>query len=351
MTSKESPKSKWSNTVAQDVTKKVAKLVTDGPQLVITIVGARGVRGADWLPGKAKPDCYCEVTSAGKTLHTSQPLRNRCEPHWNEECQVAEFSKGPLEFSVYDQDARGRDLLGAAQLQPEDFLEEGFNGDVKLASETLAQAYLKVRVKVPGKSTPAGPSACFGAVVSRQDKNSSFGIRFDIRDGSHLAVLEIMAGPFSEYNATTAASDRIRAYDFLSIVNGVSGSSARMLLEFKVSLKVECEFIRSVLTTIVFDRGEDTNAPLGLEFADYPTADFLVITGVEYAKSKALAPDQERVCPGDRIISVACKEGPPGELLELIKEQRGKFQMVILRPALGHSGEGGVTRPPHWLFE
>jgi len=319
------------------------------PALVVTVVGARGLRNSDWLPGSGKPDCYCGVASAGKDLYTTRVIEDVLEPVWAEEFEVAEFADGaPLEFFVYDKDYVSTDFLGKAVLEAKDYAAVGFNGELKLADAGVDEAYIKVKVKVAGEELPQGPMAEFTATMERASKEDSFGIRFDVRDGINCQVLEMLSGAaVSAYNKSAPPGERVEVHDFISGVNGVSGSSQKIAEEFKASLKVECAVKRHVYMRVVYDRGE-ASEPTGLQFSTYPTADFLIITGAD-GKHNERAGEHEKLCPGDRIVSIGGVQCKPAELQAKLEEQSGKVQLVVMRPAAAHS-EGGMERAVHWLF-
>jgi len=323
------------------------------PELVITVVGARGVRSSEWLPGTGKPDCYCEVRGGAEKLYTTKAIGDVLEPVWLETFEVAEIADdSALEFSVYDKlndrDPVGSSFLGVARLEAKDYARAGFNGELKLADAGVEEAYIRVKVKVAHEELPMGLPAEFTITVERASKEESFGIRFDTRDQITCQVLEVTPGLlFSNYNESAPPEEQVKVHDFITSVNGISGSNPKMIEQFRASLKVECTVQRSVCTSVIYDRGDASEA-LGLEFCKYPTADVLVITGVDGKRNRS-AGEHERLCPGDRIVSLRSLQCRPAELEDQLRAQSGKVQLVVMRPAAAHA-EGGLERPVHWLL-
>jgi len=319
------------------------------PQLSVTVVGARGLRGSDWLPGTGKPDCYCEVRRGGATLHTTGTISNTCQPVWFESCEVAELG-APLEFWIYDKDLVGSDFLGKAVLESEDYAE-GFNGELKLADARVDEACLKVKVKVVGKDLPPGPPSQYALTVERPSKDVSFGLDLDMQSEGALYVLSVKAGPFADYNSTTTPEFQVKVSDVIVSVNGKTCSNALMLDQFKTETKVECTVRRTVMTAVIFDRGE-ASEPLGLEIPEKPQGEFMVIKGIiggAAEKHNSAAEEQERLYPDDRIVSVGTFQGPALRLLEHLEKGSGPVMLSVLRVA-APADQGGLGRVLHWLF-
>jgi len=318
--------------------------------VVITVVGARGLRDSDWLPGTGKPDCYCEVMAGGRRLHTTATVESTCEPVFDEAFWVADLEEdSPLEFRVYDKDLAGRDFLGKALLPAKDYAAEGFNGELKLLDTKADQAYIRVKAKVAGRDLPPGPSAEVTITIQRSSKETPMGFRLDTRDSSLLQVTGITEeGPVGAYNAGAKLQEQVKVHDFIASVNGATGTKA-MLEEINRNLKVECLIKRCVFPTVIFDRGE-ASAPVGLQFVEHGNADFLVIKGMDASRQSATAKDHERLRLGDRIVSVGSTKGKASVLERRLKEHTGKVQLVVMRPASGPGAEGGAARLVHWLF-
>jgi len=318
------------------------------PKLVITVVGARGIRESDWTPFKnseaSKPDCYCEVRLGGKTIHTTSTIDDCCEPVWAEECSVAELGENQaLEFAILDKDLVGSESVGMASIQAKDFEAKGFNGELKLADAKVDQAYIRVKIKVAGKDLPAGPEPKFAVTLTRE-KDKSYGVKFNMRDERTLQLVEITDGPFATYNSIWPAHKHIRVHDFITRVNKVSGNSKAMKDELVANLEVEIEVTRCVYTAIVYDRGEP-HSPLGMEFAEAKTSDFAIVKSVSEAGHNANAKDHGKICTGDRIISVGGQKGKATDLVKNLENSSGKVQIVLARPATC------AVRSEHWQYK
>merc|ERR1740123_1495005 len=89
--------------------------------LNLTIVSARGLRNADWLPGAGKSDPYCECEIAGKPRAgkvQTKVISNNLDPVWEHHAELPGFKQGDtLVFKVYDKDLLKSDFLGELQLQ------------------------------------------------------------------------------------------------------------------------------------------------------------------------------------------------------------------------------------------
>jgi len=315
--------------------------------VVVTIVGARGVRDSDWLPGAGKPDCYVEVKSKGKLLFTTKVIPNSCEPVWMEEKELEEeLEEGAaLEFFVYDKDLIGSDFLGKAALEPSEFSSGGFNKELELKEAKKQGAYLKVKVKVPGKDLPEGLAPEYTVTVEKANDKDSFGLRLDKQDPKRLFVMGLMSGPFDRYNKEKGPEEQVKVNDFLVAVNSAT-DSASMLQEFGSTKKATCKFKRGVPVSVVFDRG-DGSEPLGLKFPVKPGAMTTVliqsVEGGAAAKHNENAKAHEKFEPGDRLLAVGSAEGKAEQIMKAIEKAKGQVQLIILKPAQSDSWS-------HWLF-
>jgi len=136
------------------------------PPLRMVIVGARGLRDADWVPGTGKSDpyCTCEVLSRPEaTKVQTSVINDTCEPTWDHEAEIAGFQPGDvLVFKVYDQDLGKSDFLGTVSLKSEQFYPGGFDGDVPLADAGKGiQAFLKLKIPPVPVETSGSCSVCY----------------------------------------------------------------------------------------------------------------------------------------------------------------------------------------------
>merc|ERR1719195_1940480 len=141
--------------------------------MTFTSIGARGFRNSDWMPGVAKPDCYVVVTSNGQEIAETSVSRDSMEPLWKEEFEYKEWEEGAeLGFHLYEEIGAESHFLGAATSEYDRF-RDGFNGDLQLRESN--RAYLRIKIKPPGKVYPLGFPMEFELTLGK-DENNSYGI-------------------------------------------------------------------------------------------------------------------------------------------------------------------------------
>jgi len=323
------------------------------PKVLITIMGARGLRDTDWKPAAGNmSQCRCEVKCGGILLKETEALCDTAEPVWMEDCKVNDIADdADLEFFIYDKDTQGDHLMGKAVLKAEDYTLNGFNGQLEL--EDSEQAFVRVKVKLANKDLLPGPTPEFTMCVERSSMEISFGLHIDRRDGIMLQILKVLSGPFEDYNRDAKPDYTLQVKDFLGIVNGFSGSADRMLEELKHQIKVNCVVRRAVCVNVIFDRGE-AKLPLDLEFCEFQEsihADYLVIKTVgDTVKPIGSGKNHEKLYPGDRITAVDGSNGSCVELKEMLEKHNGKVQLEIWRPATGYAHGAPETCARHWSY-
>mmetsp|Transcript_18737 Transcript_18737/g.58894 ORF Transcript_18737/g.58894 Transcript_18737/m.58894 type:complete len:826 (+) Transcript_18737:49-2526(+) len=121
--------------------------------LRVLVIGARGLRNADWLPGAGKSDVYCVCSIVGKSHATSTTATcdDTLTPVWNHDFELAHYQIGDsLKFDLMDSDVsciKKDDHLGTALLPSSSFYPHGFDGELRLSdSGDGVQAYLKVHI-------------------------------------------------------------------------------------------------------------------------------------------------------------------------------------------------------------
>mmetsp|Transcript_30223 Transcript_30223/g.86726 ORF Transcript_30223/g.86726 Transcript_30223/m.86726 type:complete len:419 (+) Transcript_30223:92-1348(+) len=124
--------------------------------LKVTVVSARGLRNADWLPGQgvSDPFCVCEIEGKPLSRFLTKEIRNNLTPVWNQESEFADYHIGDnLQFFVWDKDlVKQDDLLGRASLANDKFHPSGFEGELQLEQAGKGVvAFLKVKVDTPTK--------------------------------------------------------------------------------------------------------------------------------------------------------------------------------------------------------
>jgi len=311
----------------------------DSPKLTVTIVGARGLRNADWAPGTGKSDPYCILKVKGTEVLRTKTVNDCLEPIWMEEVLLPDYVDGePLEFTMYDQDVGKSDFLGKVSVASSIFSESGFYGDLKIEEAGVDQAYLKLKIKVAGREYPPAPPSEVRMIVEKQS-GTIFGLDLDTQDNATLFVLEIREGAFKTYNDGATVEEQIRPMDFITSINGVTGSAGQMLEQFRIQDRVALVVRRPQEYIAMVDASDSKRH--GLTFPAQPVGRHLVITGVgeggasDWNRSQ---PEDRRIRPGDRIVSVGGRLGKSLELRRML-EKGGLQQYLLVRP-----GTDGVLR-------
>lgn len=140
-------------------------------RLSVTIVGAQGLRDADWLPGTGKSDpyCVCEVPGKRHTRFRTEVIANTLEPVWNKTCEFDYTPNDPLEFIVFDKDVwpKSDDFLGKAVLLGEKFFPYGFDGELVLDDADGSPGIMEAMSDTFGKMLRHGKEESRGRRGSR----------------------------------------------------------------------------------------------------------------------------------------------------------------------------------------
>jgi hypothetical protein len=313
------------------------------------IVGARGLRDADWIPGTGASDCFCKVKVADdpeSLLHETATINNTLCPVWEEEVQIAEFQDGKdLEFSVWDADTgTGNESLGNVVLKNEDF-KDGFNKTVKLlnAGEKQKDACLRIKVKTENMNDyPEDPPHELIMEFEEDPKAKQHGLDLDEMDGKYLFVMDVKTGAFKKYNEKQENLDaRLAPRDFIMKVNEKEGNVKEMLKELQTAKNLKVVVRRPQEIIVAIDKKE-AKAPLGLEFAKKSKGNALLINKVLDGPIKDWNDQNEKhkVCDLDRIVDVAYSQGK-ASALQAKMTKATKFHAIVVRPA-----EAGT----HWGF-
>jgi len=126
--------------------------------LKLTIVSARGLRDADWVPGAGKSDPYCVCEIAGKPREAkvqTKVINDTLDPVWEHQAELPGFRQGDtLVFKVWDKDLGKSDFLGELHLESAQFCPHGFDGELLLANAGRGiKAYLKLKIQ-PATARP-----------------------------------------------------------------------------------------------------------------------------------------------------------------------------------------------------
>lgn len=108
-----------------------------GKRLRVKIIGARGLRAADWAltGGKSDPYCVCEIVGKPYSKVETPVIWKDLNPVWNFESEINDFALGDsLVFNVWDKDlGKAPDFLGKLTLTHDQFYPDGFSGELPLA--------------------------------------------------------------------------------------------------------------------------------------------------------------------------------------------------------------------------
>jgi len=119
--------------------------------LKIIFLNAQGLRKCD-------PYVICEVPQKPNTKIQTRAINGNLDPEWNDELEMLEYCEGDsLCFTVKDKD----ESVGTYTMQPDQFYDDGFDGEVKLTDtgKEEGQSILKLKIfreVVPLKITFVG---------------------------------------------------------------------------------------------------------------------------------------------------------------------------------------------------
>eukprot|EP00419_Tripos_fusus_P008759 CAMPEP_0172662694 /NCGR_PEP_ID=MMETSP1074-20121228/5501_1 /TAXON_ID=2916 /ORGANISM="Ceratium fusus, Strain PA161109" /LENGTH=349 /DNA_ID=CAMNT_0013478625 /DNA_START=149 /DNA_END=1198 /DNA_ORIENTATION=+ len=342
---------------SNDTDKKPEKTPMDPEEFYhVMVIGARGLRNTDWMPGLGKPDCYCEVRAIGEgaseePLHVTKTINNTLEPMWREEASLRLYKKKQaLQFTVWDKDLLGPAFLGKVELKAGYFNKYGFNGELPLEESGKGIiAYLRFKISAPNMPYPKPPSPTFDVGIERNSKYDSWGIELDVQDDRHLYIADIAQGPFQKYNDEQDNDDlKVVVTDFITAVNGKETSILQALKDLE---KGTVTIRRGLDLTMIVEKKE---ASLAAAFACRDVSEGgLVITSLgDRGAFKAYNDETDdptmKIQIKDRIVSIDGKKGTSIELLRMLENAEGTFQIRIIRCAPdGFVGDNTANR---WCY-
>lgn len=311
-----------------------------GP-VTIEVIGARGLRNADWMIGQGKSDCYCTCTIDGQQKLRTPIVKDSLDPVWEYEAELKERQPGQhLDLAVFDKDlGMNSDFLGKARLLASHFEREGFHGELQLEdSGTDGQAFLKVKVKVPGREYPAGPSGEF-KVSLQFEEGTETGLELDLSDTTTAVVQAVKPGPFEAHNNAASPLQRLEAGQYIVAVNGDLGESvgaAQLAERLRGGGQLELTVRRAMLFPIAIKK--DAGEALGLDLRSEESSAALLISGKITGgplKRWNLGHQDQLVQVGDRIVAVNGVRGSAAKLQEAINKavQKESLQLLLSRPA------------------
>jgi len=325
--------------------------------MTFNIIGARGFRDSDWMPGLGKPDCYVVVKSNDKQVAKTSVIADSMEPLWKEEFVLKEWRHGAeLEFHLYDKDLIGSDYLGKTVVQYDCF-QDGFNGDLQL-EETDTDghcAYLRIKIKPPGKVYPPGPSPEYSVTLKKGEFNS-YGLDVDSQDPKTLYITSIAEkGPAAVWNQQATPENQLVRGDFIVEANGARADAKAITEHLKQAHDIVMKVRRGIDVTMVLE-ANGSMLDWGIEMPEPPKGDGVLVLAVNepglIADWNASTEDPvTKVQVGDRILRVGKNNGAQ-KVAKAMKEARGKFQVHLVRVAPevfdreGQKKEGSS----HWRF-
>jgi len=121
-------------------------------------VSAKGLRNADWI-GKSDPYVICEVPQKPNTTMETKVITDNLDPEWNEEREMLEYCEGDsLCFMVKDKDPhKSDDSLGTYTMQPDQFFDDGFDGEVELTDTGKKDSKSFLKLKIDREAVPLTP--------------------------------------------------------------------------------------------------------------------------------------------------------------------------------------------------
>eukprot|EP00747_Dinoflagellata_sp_TGD_P170576 gnl/TRDRNA2_/TRDRNA2_202490_c0_seq1.p1 gnl/TRDRNA2_/TRDRNA2_202490_c0~~gnl/TRDRNA2_/TRDRNA2_202490_c0_seq1.p1 ORF type:complete len:226 (+),score=38.64 gnl/TRDRNA2_/TRDRNA2_202490_c0_seq1:56-733(+) len=151
-------------------------------------------------------------------------------------------------------------------------------------------------------------------------------------DKRTLYVNEVRAGPIASWNSSRDKSLQVTAGDRITQVNGVFGSTDKIVQEMKEALTLKLIVRRPAEVTISVSKA---SGPIGLKF-DPEDQDCMSLIIVEVTKDSSSA---NSFCienfgwdlkPGDRVVQVNSTRGTAAQMLQLLMSE-SSVEMIIDR--------------------
>jgi len=106
------------------------------PKVMVTIVGARNLRNADFV-GYSDPYCVGWIPNKPDCRLQTPMIKDDLNPKWDYTGQIANFDRGDvLNFTVYDEDVGSKDLLGRCMVRFDELPIKGTKTLVKKLTES-----------------------------------------------------------------------------------------------------------------------------------------------------------------------------------------------------------------------
>jgi len=301
----------------------------------VTVVGARGIRNADWF-GSGASDCFCTFGVVGGEQLKTKVIQDSLEPFWGHEAELSKRAPGQdLVFQVWDQDPGKPDyLLGKVTLSSKLFEAAGYNGEVALESDGKgANAILKIKVKLAGKDYPQGKTPEISLTFASDAKSSGHGLDYDTLDGIYGRVTKVKDGmAVAKYNATKPPSEQIEAGDFIYEVDGVSGKVSAMEAAMSKPGNHTLKIRKSMYFTVLLKK-QEKDKTWAMNIKILPTSSAALIesftAGPVTAWNASNATKQLKA--GDFIVAANGIQGSAEKITAALKDT-SQVQLLISRP-------------------
>jgi len=117
--------------------------------IVLKILSAHDLRGADWIDQSSDPFCSVKVPNKPDGSFTTHTLDHTMNPVWNFNVTILSFDRGDnLHFIVWDRDWLSNNLLGSAMLTSDQIYPTGFRGDLLLTGGGNDESHPRLSVEV-----------------------------------------------------------------------------------------------------------------------------------------------------------------------------------------------------------
>lgn len=178
----------------------------------------------------------------------------------------------------------------------------------------------------------------FKVVVKRrcQDK-MGVGLHMDITEGAQVHISEVINnGPVWSYNATVREDLQVRPGDFLTAVNGLTGSSSSLVRSLQAdAAEVTLEISRPKLWEVRLQRRAQEG--FGLSLTMGMGTQSLVVSAVEPGAAETFnsRSPEAAIRPGDRILAIAGASADISSEEKLAMLQRSNdVRLSMSRPRL-----------------
>eukprot|EP00405_Crypthecodinium_cohnii_P017617 CAMPEP_0206446222 /NCGR_PEP_ID=MMETSP0324_2-20121206/16002_1 /ASSEMBLY_ACC=CAM_ASM_000836 /TAXON_ID=2866 /ORGANISM="Crypthecodinium cohnii, Strain Seligo" /LENGTH=236 /DNA_ID=CAMNT_0053914641 /DNA_START=74 /DNA_END=784 /DNA_ORIENTATION=- len=169
----------------------------------------------------------------------------------------------------------------------------------------------------------------FVANVTKPTQDAALGWHLDVLDQRHLFICRLITTsntPLEKYNSTVSSNLQIREGDYVTAVDGVSGSAEKMSEAMKKSDNLSITVARPHLFTKTISKN---NMALGLDLKYGPGGSSLLLEGV---REGAIKNSTSEVKAGDRIVSVNGITGTPYILMQAIQDA-ANLEICFSRPS------------------